>query len=78
MEVNSDMPCCALVVSLDLPNLYLGTWGDDYTHESLILFLKKKKKVQHQLIMNFQSNLLFVFLLAMPTKLTCGKKNPTK
>ena len=43
MDVNSDMPCCALVVSLGLPNLYLGTWGDDYTHESLILFLKKKK-----------------------------------
>ena len=79
MGMSSGMSCCALIIPLRLSNLYLEAWGDDYTRESLILFQKKKKKVQHQLIMNFQSNLLFVYLFAMPTKLTNDeKKNPKK
>ena len=79
MGMSSGMSCCALIIPLRLSNLYLEAWGDDYTRESFILFQKKKKKVQHQLIMNFQSNLLFVYLFAMPTKLTNDeKKNPKK
>ena len=77
MGASSGMSCCELIIPLGLPNLYLGVWGDDYTRKPLILF--QKKKVQHQLIMNFQSNLLFVFLFAMPTKLTYDeKKDPKK
>lgn len=48
------MPCCALVVSLSLPDLYLGVWGDNYTRIREFLFLAPQKNK------NKNKNLLYV------------------
>ena len=46
MGTSSNMPCYALVVLLDLPKLYFGAWGNNYTFDPPppLSFLIKKKK----------------------------------